>query len=299
MRYIRLIRRFLHLPRRAVRESLMYIQLVRLFLINHYGRSKVTCPKGPVVSLTTFGKRIEKVYLAIESIANGSMRPSRLILWIDDSTLFFNLPGAIRRLQERGLDVKFCKNYGPHKKYYPYVESQEAFDTPLVTADDDVLYPWYWLKKLVQANREFPDTVNCYMAHVIALNGNEMERYKVWKLCDSTYPEFLHMATGIGGAIYPPLFLMAVKKAGTGFENCCPKGDDLWLHAQALRSGYKVRQILPRFPYFSFQAIPGTSQTALSHENVTCGDGNDRQIRATYSEADIQLLRFDRGIAHR
>ena len=100
---------------------------------------------------------------------------------------------------------------------------------------------------------------------------------------------------GCMGVIYPAQFLMALKRAGTAFEHCCPKGDDLWLHVQALRASYKVRQILPRLPYFSFQLIPGSQQIALSHENVD-GDGNERQMRATYNEADIQLLRADCGI---
>jgi hypothetical protein len=125
---------------------------------------------------------------------------------------------------------------------------------------------------------------------VIALNSNGIEEYRAWKSCDSILPDFRHVAVGLAGVIYPPSFLTVLKRAGSFFEICCPRGDDLWLHAQALRSGYKVRQILPRLPYFSFQGIPGTAGTALSHENVTHGDGNDRQIRATYNEADLRLL---------
>ena len=51
-----------------------------------------------------------------------------------------------------------------------------------------------------------------------------------------------------------------------------------------------MRQILPRLPYFSFQSVPGSEHTALSYENVTYGDGNDRQVRATYTEADIRCF---------
>jgi hypothetical protein len=84
-----------------------------------------------------------------------------------------------------------------------------------------------------------------------------------------------------------------LKRAGTAFKDCCPQGDDLWLHVQALRAGLKVRQILPSLPYFSFQGVPGSQQSALSYENVTYGDGNDRQVRATYTEADVRLLQSD------
>jgi hypothetical protein len=130
----------------------MVIDLVQFFLINKFGRKPVNEPGGPVVSLTTYGKRIEKVYFTVESIARGVVRPSRLILWIDEETLLINLPATIRRLQRRGLEILLCKDFGPHKKYYPYVQSQQTFDTPLVTADDDMFYPRDWLKQLAGAN---------------------------------------------------------------------------------------------------------------------------------------------------
>jgi len=285
-----------HLPRRIVRESLMILNVVQFFLVNRLGRKQATEPGGPVVSMTTYGRRSEKTYYAIESIARGRVRPSRLILWIDDDALLKNLPPTMRRLQKRGLEVKRSKNYGPHEKYYPYVESQETFDTPLVTADDDVLYPKYWLGKLVEAHRLYGSAINCFFAHVIAVDENGFRRYKDNKLCESTLPSFLHLAAGVAGVIYPPSFLTVLRHAGTAFEFCCPKGDDLWLHAQALRAGYKVRQILPCLPYFRFHSVPGTQKIALCHENVDFGDGNERQIRATYNQDDIRILQRECGV---
>lgn len=250
-----------------------------------------------MVSLTTYNERSVHVHLTIESIASGSVRPSRLILWIDDEALRRNLPKTLRRLQKRGLEVKLCKSYGPHTKYYPYIESQPAFDTPLVTADDDVLYPRCWLKRLIEANQEYREAVNCYRARVIELDKNGVRKYSELEHCNSTSPSFRHIALGVTGVIYPASFLTVLKRAGSDFENCCPKQDDVWLHVQALRAGYKVRQVVARLPYFSFHVVPGTQRTALSHENVTRGEGCDRQIRATYKETDIQLLRADCGVA--
>ena len=165
---------------------------------------------GPVVSLTTFGKRTDTVHLAIESIGRGRALPSRIILWIDDQGRFDSPPQAIRRLQRRGLEIKLCTNYGPHTKYYPYVASEEAFPTALVTADDDVLYPRYWLQKLVEALREYPETVNCYWAHVISVRAEGISEYANWKLCGSTSPSVRHLATCVYGVIYPPAFLSLI-----------------------------------------------------------------------------------------
>ena len=283
--------RFLHFPRRIVRESAFIYELALNFLLNRFSTESLISPNGPVVSMTTYRKRSQTVYYAIESIAKGTMRPSRFILWIDDEDLLRNLPASIRRLQKRGLEVRPSKNYGPHTKYYPYVESNQAFDLPLVTADDDVLYPRYWLEKLVEANAQYPQAINCYWAHVVELNGTEIGKYAYFKVCNSTRLSSRNLALGVMGVIYPPSFLTVLKSAGTVFQQCCPSADDLWLHVQALRSGYKVRQILPNLPYLSFHEVPGAHQTALSYSNVTYGDGNDRQIKATYTQADINLLR--------
>ena len=88
---------------------------------NLVSRSSVIAPGGPVVSLTTFGPRLETVYLAIESIGAGTLLPSRFILWIQDEQTFQNRPQSIRNLEARGLEVRHTQEYGCHSKYYPYL----------------------------------------------------------------------------------------------------------------------------------------------------------------------------------
>ena len=273
-----------------MRELAGYLELAQLILINRYGRFPVIKAGGPVVSLTTFGHRAQTVYLAIESIGRGGVRPSRLILWIDDKDLLDNLPIPLRRLQKRGLEVILCKNYGTHKKYYPYVESQESFDLPLVPADDDILYPRYWLRKLVDANLEYPEMVNCYHAGTIDDDKNSGRLCMSGKSCYSTEPSIRYHALGGYGVIYPPSYLMALKRAGTAFESCCLMQNDAWLYVVTLRSGHKVRQILPSPPYFTFQSIPGSQRTALK------GHGHDTALSAILNESDIELLQNDCGI---
>jgi hypothetical protein len=278
------------IPHRLYEEIRAHILLGYFWLLNLYGRTPITQPAGPVVSLTTHGTRVRTVCLAIESIGRGHVLPSRMILWIDDKAVFGNLPASIRRLTQRGLEVKFCKDYGPHKKYYPYLESLQKVETPLVTADDDILYPRDWLKRLVDAFKQSPDIVNCYRARVMVLNHGDIAKYKSWEVADSTRPSFRHCAIGLAGTIYPPPLQRIIKQEGTSFLDCCPKADDLWLHVQALRAGYKVRQISKK--QFPLVEIPGTRGTALFHQNQERG-GNDRQIARTYRASDVDRLRED------
>jgi len=293
MNRLRIVERILHLPRRIVREAMMVFQLVRFFMVNRLGKKAATKPGGPVVSLTTYGSRAKLVYFTIESIAAGRLLPSRLILWVDDNELFQNLPNTVRRLQQRGLEVNLCRNYGPHKKYYPYVESTDRFDAPLVIADDDIAYPRYWLSRLVEASQRYPECLNCWVAHRIQLGGNGLSRFASYPYSRSTQPSFLHLAIGACGIIFPPELLSALKGAGTAFETRCPKQDDLWIHVWAIRCGYRTRTITARLPYFSFWDVPGTQRSALKYENVDRGDGNDRAIRVVYTQSEINLLRSD------
>ena len=277
-------------PWRIAFQVDVYLRTIYMLIVNRYGRSAITHPGGPVVSLTSHGSRVKRAHLAIESIGRGKMLPSRIILWIDVESLIDNLPIGLRRLQKRGLEVRLCKNYGPHKKYYPYLQSLAVIETPLVTADDDLLYPSYWLKRLVEAYRQRPDVVNCYRARVIKLNQNGLAKYQSWKLSKSTKASYRNFAGSGAGSIYPIPLQNVLKNRSAGFMNCCPRADDIWLHAEGLRAGYRVRQIYKK--EFRLREIPGTQRVALHRSNQARGE-NDPQIAATYRSADIERIRDD------
>ncbi len=244
-------------------------------------------PGGPVVSLTTHGPRLDSVYLTLESIARGSLLPSRIILWLQDLHAWIRRPDSLRRLEDRGIEVRLTQDYGPHTKYHPYLESMQRFDVPLVLADDDVLYPRTWLSGLATSLKANSKVVSCYRAHVVRLVHGEVSPYLTWRPCRSTAPSALHFATGVSGCIYPPALLSKIKAAGGGFMETCPRADDIWLHVNTLRAGFSVRQIGTRPLVFPF--VPGTQTNGLSMSNVKLLQ-NDQQISKTYRAADIDLL---------
>jgi hypothetical protein len=254
---------------------------------NRTAKHPIVASRGPIVSLTTHGKRIQTVYLALESIADGSVLPSRIILWLDDADAFNNRPRSLRRLEERGLEIRLAQNYGPHTKYYPFLESTDTFEMPLVTADDDVLYTKSWLSGLVGSFNQDCTAINCYRAHEIKITDGKIAPYRAWEPCRSVQPSFLNFAAGNSGCIYPPAFLRALKAAGKGFEQQCPRADDVWLHVNAVRAHFKIRQIRKR--QLNFPSLPDTQDIALFLSNVDLGK-NDVQIQNTYSPTDIGAL---------
>jgi len=254
---------------------------------NRILREPIVASHGPIVSLTTYGKRIRTVHLTLESIANGTELPSRIILWLDEADAFENRPHELRRLEARGLEIRMTPNYGPHKKYYPFLESNDAFEIPLVTADDDVLYPKSWLSGLLKSFKQDCTVINCYHAHEVKIVHGTIAPYCSWGRSGSVKPSFLNFSVGNSGSIYPPAFLRALKRAGRGFQQQCPTADDVWLHVNAIRANFMIRQI-QNHP-LDFPALPDTQDNGLFHSNIGQGR-NDLQIKKTYLPADIDTL---------
>lgn len=94
-----------------------------------------------IVSLTSYGCRVNSVALTIESIFQQTVKPNRIILWLssDEFLCLEDLPYSLRKLQERGLDILFCEDIRSFKKLIPTIKLYPEAD--ILTIDDDVLYP--------------------------------------------------------------------------------------------------------------------------------------------------------------
>jgi hypothetical protein len=242
-----------------------------------------------VVSLTSYGARLRTVHLTIESIGRGRARPNRIILWVDPDVVIDDLPSSLRRLEARGLEIaRSPANYGPHNKYFPYVMSAAPHTAPLVTADDDCIYPRRWLRSLQGAAAGSGDIV-CFRAHRVRFSAaGTIAPYTSWGPVTNRSASVLNFAAGVSGAAYPPAFLDELEKLGDGFMRTCPKADDVWLHYVAVRNGRRIRQLGRRA--VKFPDLLSTQGTAL-HSFNNGQQGNDRQIASTYSADVIAALR--------
>lgn len=273
-----------------IREKVgLALWAARLATWNGTGRKSVLgSVDAPVVSLTSYGKRTRTCYLAIESIAAGDVKPSRLVLWLDDPTILANLPRTLLRLQRRGLEIRPCHDWGPHKKCYPAAAEGIADGRHLVTADDDLLYPIHWLDDLQRAALETPDLIVCHRAMIVAFDDHGIAPYTTWRHCRTTEPSLRVYPLPGAGAAYPPALMTALKEAGTAFEESSPRNEDVWLHSLGVRHGIKARQITS-IPLKEL-AIPGTQASGLWMTHIR-GGGTDEAIARTYSPEDVARLR--------
>lgn len=243
-----------------------------------------------MLSLTTHGHRLETVWGTLESIADGESRPNRTLLFLDERIGRDQLPKSLHELKARGLELLFVRDLGPHTKYFYAVPIALAMDQPLVTIDDDVIYPRWWLARLYQAHQENRNVINCYRARDMKFDhSGNLLRYVNWPFTSSTEPRNSVFFTGVSGVIYPVAFLRLLHKAGQGFIERCPKSDDIWLNFVAARTGFRVRQITADAQHFLM--MPGTQDLALWAQNQT--GGNDRQLVATYDPPTLVRVRAD------
>lgn len=261
---------------------------------NRWSSESLLDPAGPVVSLTTHSHRLETVYYTIESIAMGARRPGRIILWLTSDKAYANLPATLRRLRSRGLEIRLTEDLGPHTKYYPCLDGGHAAGLPLVTADDDIIYPDFWLEQLIEAHAAAPSVIHGFRAKRIAVQDGRLAPYNEWLMCNDRQASHLNFITGVGGVIYPAAYLDYLQRQGLAFRQCCPYADDIWLNVNALRAGFKVAQI-SEYPY-RLRHIPGSQDTRLYHRNVQLGQ-NQVQLRKTYSQADLSVLRLCAEVA--
>jgi hypothetical protein len=272
---------------RGVKRLVRPVWMQRLETRMREGCEPLLSAEGPVVSLTTYEPRWERVHYTIESIGSGRLRPSRLVLWVAPSVLALGMPQALRQQVARGLEIRSCEDVGPHKKYFAMVNEAVA-PRGLVTADDDVLYWHDWLETLAAAAQQRPAFIHAHRASVMSFDGaGAFLPYLDWPPCRSTQPSALHFFTGVGGVLYPPAMQQALQRAGDGFRVVCPRADDIWLNAVAWRSGIAVCQTRA-FSRLLFE-VPGTRAHGLARENRDSG-GNDRQLAATYSADDRARL---------
>lgn len=270
-------------PTLILRTKQVWFLLVN-FVRHHLGRP-ITGTVPVVLSITSHQHRLKGVFLTLASIANGTARPQRVILWVDHQRDIDTLPRTLAVLQRRGLEVRVGGPYRVHNKWYPAIEQDTLDGRPLVVADDDVFYPRRWLEQLWASHQQDPTTIWGHRMHQMKISDGVIAPYGEWSPRHGTRPGRDVLLTGVGGVIFPPAFLKILSEEGTRFLEVSPNQDDVWLTSRAIKHGFPLAQVgeTPLSPV----TIPGTQGIALTRTNVV---NNDSQIAASFADIDIASI---------
>ncbi len=237
------------------------------------------CPEEVVVSLTTYGERIEIAYLAIASIMHQTRKPNRIVLWLGEEEREKPLPATLDLLMMRGLEVRYCRNLKSHTKLLPALK---AFpDAVIITVDDDVMYNMELIDRLVRAHLREPRTVWGSRATRIALDSDgRVLPYKKWREAPAESSSPLNFVTGVGGILYPPHIFPDEIHDEEIFMRLAPTADDLWFKAMEMKAGVEVKKAAPRYGASSEDYIGGIVRYSdgLAGKNVERG-ANDEIVR--------------------
>tara|TARA_R110002072_G_scaffold288013_4_gene454011 strand:+ start:797 stop:1765 length:969 start_codon:yes stop_codon:yes gene_type:complete len=296
------------LPSRVMKSVYRRILFLYAAATLHYtaltSRRSITSPADDrgdqlVVSLTTYGHRLNDVYLVIESIAQQTLRPNRFILWLDEAECRErDLPAALQRHLQRGLEVRFCQNLQSYKKLIPTLAICPG-DT-IVTIDDDILYPKDMLEQLAAESEAFPNTVIAHRARRIKIHDGRLAPYCEWEyVISEDHPSSLTVPIGIGGVLYPPAIFHSDICLDSRFMNLAPNADDIWFKVMSLLGGAKCKKTSDSRKFNSrFVEIPGSQLGALHHANLF-GKKNDAQIASVFDAYQVyDLLRYESQVEY-
>ena len=193
-----------------------------------------------IVSLTSYPARIDTVWITVSTLLNQTMKPYKVILWLAREQFpDRKLPRKLIDLQKRGLEIAYCEDLMPHKKYYYAMQKYpECF---VVTADDDIFYPENHLEKLWQGYEKYPGNIVCHWSHKIAFDQEqEFVPYNDWENNGEDKPSLLNLAVGCNGVLYPPKALSGKAFEIAQIKKLALHTDDLWLKCMSALNDVKV-----------------------------------------------------------
>lgn len=194
-------------------------------------------------TLTTFPDRIDTVQYTIKSLFNQSVKPDRIVLWLASSEFEnFQFPESINRLQERGLEIRYCDNYFGHKRYYKMIEEQKENEC-IIMFDDDILFPYCLIERLYDKWLQFPDCVICERGQVMTFDGDKILNPGRWSSTSDEgidKPSYKILASPGGGCLFPPKALYKDANNTDMISKYALKTGDIWLMFQTVQNDTKI-----------------------------------------------------------
>ncbi|MGY3213778.1 hypothetical protein [Mucilaginibacter sp. HD30] len=258
--------------------SLVSVQIIQTILWLKYNVIKSSVSPlvddglAPIVSLTSFPKRIGSVCYVIYSLYMQTVLPGKIILVLTKEEFpggMEEVPLALRNLLGKGLKIVFVEyNLRPHNKYYYSLKNYP--NREVITIDDDLFYWPNTIKQLVNLHTEFN---NCVCANSAVRLRYANSTLTLTNDCSPKFLEDTNVARGVFGVLYPKNFRSDELFNIDNIRKLSLNADDLWLKAQALNLGVGVVKVNAYpVPFF----LSGSQTTSLMQSNV---DRNENEAQ--------------------
>jgi len=239
-----------------------------------------------IVSFTTFSTRINYIRYVVLSIIRGEVIPEFIVLYVSKETyediLNRNDPIIPTLIDKHYLFLKIVPDVRSYKKLVYAL--QDFPEKNIVTCDDDVIYPSYWLKTIHQKHKQYEQQgyIVAHRAHLVSIDHNKITSYNNWKKevtkKEASVPTKILFPTGTGGVLYPAGVLPNITWNAELFSRYAPTNDDIWFWFCALTNN--AQYALTDIPYEknNMPEIPNYSTPNLFEVNVN-RNANDEQMK--------------------
>lgn len=245
-----------------------------------------------IVSLTSYPGRFEHIHTALKSIMLQTVKPDKIIVWLDEEVERGQLTPKMLALEKYGIEYKNMPgDLKPHKKYLHAM--QEFPDDIIITVDDDLIYSGDVIESLIKTHERYPDAVCARRVHkMIKKPDGTIASYHDWlgEYRGCATPSHDLIATGVGGVLYPPHCLYEKAFDRELITALSLKADDIWLKFMELLKGTYVVWAPCRIPMPDL--IEKEQKTSLRSENVA-QNMNDVYFSRVQSYFNVQTDAFE------
>ena len=240
----------------------------RIAELKDYNDNRVVV-KDLIVSLTTYGERLNELQYTLYSLINQTIKPEKIIVNIsyEDEK---KLPNLLHLFEKFGVEFYSCENYRSYTKLIPTLIRYPTKN--IITVDDDIYYPKKFLEKLWAEHLSYENQIICHMVYKITVDGDKINSYEEWvhNACieNENQSNFL---MGVGGVLYPPESLYKDVNNSSLFLRLSPAADDIWFYFMSLLANTKIRQVKGPLnklryvnPYREYGIIDGQTLTQIN-----------------------------------
>lgn len=194
-----------------------------------------------IVSITSFPARIGKVWMTIESLLCQSHKPQSIILWLSRDQFpneLDDLPKMLVLQQKRGLNIRFVDgDIKSYKKFY--YAFHEFKDSLILTLDDDLLVPSYFLKSIYDCKKEHPNNVIASFGFRFFWDKSINYIYPTkTKIYTNDTGNNLFFGSG-GGTLFDTSVVSKIDSLETILD-LCPTADDIYLNGLVRVCGFGI-----------------------------------------------------------
>ncbi|AUI66415.1 MULTISPECIES: hypothetical protein [Glaesserella] len=185
-----------------------------------------------IISLTTISGRLGRLHKTIESIKNQTAEIHSINLYISEEPFLLDVginrnSDELANLHKLGVNIYSVPNTGPYRKQIPIIyqlkKNNASSLTPIVTIDDDVIYPNDIINRFLEV-KEY--AVVAHRGRCISLDNNSIGPYNTF-YAPKDKKHYLNLGTGKNGILYR-LGFFPDKISNYIGPLLIPTADDLW-----------------------------------------------------------------------